>query len=176
MNIIKRKNKLISKLKNKEYRDAFLAELITTGIPFQIRALREQRNLTQKQLGDQADMAQESISRLEDPNYGKLNLKTLKRLASVFDVGLVVRFVPFSELVSWEINLSSESLGALSFEQESYFQARSSQEDNFIISQENPIASADRVTLQIVPEIPSIPRVIADKLSEATNREHAIAP
>ncbi len=83
MNILNRKEKLISKLKNKEYRDAYIAELITTGIPFQIKALREQRNLTQKQLGDQIKMAQESISRLEDPNYGKLNLKTLKRLSSV---------------------------------------------------------------------------------------------
>ena len=173
MNISKRKNKLISKLKNKEYRDAFLAELINTGIPFQIKALREQRNLTQKQLGDQTDMAQESISRLEDPNYGELNLKTLKRLASAFDVGLVVRYVPFSELVSWDINLSPESLGVLSFEQESYFQdiatnqARSSREDNVIISHENQIDSANEVMLQTIRE---------DMASATTNRQQATAP
>jgi len=183
MNIFKRKNKLISKLKNKEYRDAFLAELITTGIPFQIRALREQRNLTQKQLGGQADMAQESISRLEDPNYGTLNLKTLKRLASVFDVGLVVRFVPFSELVSWEINLSPESLGVLSFEQESYFQdmatnqARFTQEDNVIIDPENLIDSAYRAMSQIIPAGLSTAHTIkVDKLSGATDRQQTTAP
>ena len=124
MNISKRKEKLISKLKNKEYREAFLAELITTGIPFQIKALREQRNLIQKELGDRSGMAQESISRLEDPNYGKLNLNTLKRLASAFDIGLMVRFVAFSELVDWEINLSPESLEIMSFDEESYFQAQ----------------------------------------------------
>ena len=183
MNIINRKEKLVSKLKNKEYRDAFLAELITTGIPFQIRALREQRNLTQKQLGDQADMAQESISRLEDPNYGKLNLKTLKRLASAFDVGLVVRFVPFSELVSWEINLSSESLGVLSFEQESYFQdmatnqARFTLEDNVIIDSENLIGSADRAMSQIIPvDLSTAHNIKVDKLSGTTDRQRATAP
>lgn len=121
MNIVKRKEKLISKLQNKEYRDAFVAELIATGIPFQIKTLREQRNWKQKELGNQANMAQESISRLEDPNYGKLTIKTLKRLASAFDIGLVVRFVSFSELVNWEINLSPESLEVLSFNEESYF-------------------------------------------------------
>jgi transcriptional regulator with XRE-family HTH domain len=121
MNIIKRKEKLISKLKNKEYRDAFLSELIANGIPFQVKALREQRKWTQKELGDMAEMAQESISRLEDPNYGKLNLNTLKRLASAFDVGLMVRFVPFSDLVEWDINLSNESLEVASFNEEVYF-------------------------------------------------------
>jgi len=123
MNIAKRKEKLISKLKNKEYREAFVAELITTGIPFQIKALREQeqRKWTQKQLGEKAEMAQESVSRLENPNYAKFTLTTLKKLASAFDIGLMVRFVPFSELVEWEVNLSAESLETVSFDQESYF-------------------------------------------------------
>lgn len=121
MNIVKRKEKLINKLKDKEYRDAFVSALITNGIPFQIKVLREQRIWTQKELGELADMAQESISRLEDPNYGKLNLNTLKRLAAAFDVGLMVRFVPFSDLVAWDINLSNESLKVASFTEEVYF-------------------------------------------------------
>lgn len=121
MNISKRKEKLISKLKNKEYRDAFVSELITTGIAFQIKALRKQRKWKQTKLGEWATMAQETISRFENPNYGNLNLETLKRLASAFDIGLMVRFVPFSELVNWEINLSPESLEVVSFNEESYF-------------------------------------------------------
>jgi len=125
MNIVNRKEKLISKLKDKEYRDAFVSALITTGIPFQIKALREQRTWAQKELGKLADMAQESISRLEDPNYGTLNLNTLKRLAAAFDVGLMVRFVPFSDLVEWDINLSNESLEVTSFNEEVYFKEQS---------------------------------------------------
>ena len=47
-----------------------------------------------------------SISRLEDPNYGRYSLKTLKRLARAFDVGLLVRFVSFGELGEWTVNLT----------------------------------------------------------------------
>lgn len=113
----KRKENLLDDLKNKEYRDAFVSELIDTGIPFQIHALREQRGWTQKELGQHVEMAQERISLLEDPNYGKLSLSTLKRLASAFDIGLIVRFVPFSELVDLELHLTPDSLKASSFEE-----------------------------------------------------------
>jgi transcriptional regulator with XRE-family HTH domain len=125
MNIIRRLKKVIEDLKNsKEYRDAFVEEHIDTGVPFQIHALREERKWTQKDLGIHAGMAQETISRLEDPSYGKLTLKTLKRLASAFDVALMVRFVPFSELVEWELHLTPDSLKAQSFEEESYFKEK----------------------------------------------------
>lgn len=115
VNTIERKEKLISQLQEKEYRDAFVSEHIDTGIPFQIRAIRKKRGWTQKQLAYQAGMLQERISVAENPNYARFNLKTLKKIASAFDVALIVRFVPFSELVKWEINLSSEALEATSF-------------------------------------------------------------
>jgi len=124
MNTYKRKQRLLKELRDKEYRDAFVAEHIDTGIPFQIRAIREQGGLSQAELGARAEMAQEAISRLEDPNYGKLTINTLKRLASAFDVGLIIRFVPFSDLVKWELNLSPDSLNAISFERDPYFQER----------------------------------------------------
>lgn len=139
MNIIKRKEKLINKLKDKEYRDAFVSALITNSIPFQIKALREQKTWSQKELGDLANMAQESISRLEDPNYGKLNLNTLKRLAAAFDVGLMVRFVPFSDLVEWDINLSNESLKVASFTEEVYFQEQPAGANNYSVQLRYPI-------------------------------------
>jgi transcriptional regulator with XRE-family HTH domain len=40
-------------------------------------------------------------ARLENPNYGKHTLTTLKKIAAACDVGLVVWFVPFSRLVDW---------------------------------------------------------------------------
>jgi len=103
-------------------------------------------------------------------------------LASAFDVGLVVRFVLFSELVSWEINLSPESLEVLSFEQESYFQdmatnqASFAREDNDIIDPENLIGSADRKMSQIFQEDLSTALTIkVDKLSGVTNTQQAVA-
>ncbi|MDO9211687.1 MAG: helix-turn-helix transcriptional regulator [Deltaproteobacteria bacterium] len=117
---IKRRDKLIELLKNKEYRDAFVSEHIDTGLPFQIKALREEREWSQEKLGNKAGMHQERISALEDPNYAKFTLKTLKRLASAFDIALMVVFVPFSKLLDWESNLSPESLRAASFEKDNF--------------------------------------------------------
>ena len=131
-----RKDNLINELRDKEYRDAFVSEHIDTGVPFQIKALREQREWSQKELGKKANMHQERISVIEDPSYGKFTIATLKKLASAFDVGLVVRFVPLSDLVEWELNLSSESLKVLSFSEESYFKSRETTENT-------PIALSD---------------------------------
>ena len=121
MNIIKRKEKLIEELRNKEYRDAFVSEHIDTGIPFQIRALREQRGWTQKELATLAGVSQVWISRIENPNYDGFSIKTLLKLSSAFDVGLIVRFSPISELVRWELELSPESLKVVSFDEDPYF-------------------------------------------------------
>jgi transcriptional regulator with XRE-family HTH domain len=124
MNIDKRKKNLIKKLRNKKYREAFVSEHIDTGIPFQIRALRNQRKWKQIDLAKHAEMKQERISLLEDPNYSKFTLATLKKLASAFNVGLIVRFVPISDLVEWELGLTSDSLKAVSFDQDDYFKER----------------------------------------------------
>lgn len=169
MNIVKRKEKLITKLKNKEYRDAFVAALIATGIPFQIETLRKQRKWNQKKLGELADMAQESISRLEDPNYGKLNLNTLKRLAAAFDIGLMVRFVPFSELVNWEINLSLESLEVSSFCSESYFKEQPERVDSSSIQSGYCIGGYPQNVLPFVP--PTLP---TGTLGDAVNIKNPI--
>jgi transcriptional regulator with XRE-family HTH domain len=122
---IERREKLIAQLKDKRYRDAFVAEHIATGIPFQIRALRKQKEWKQRELADHAGMLQERISVAENPNYAKFNIQTLKKIASAFDVALIVRFVPFSELLRWELNISSETLAPASFDEDQYFKPRS---------------------------------------------------
>lgn len=143
MNTIKRKDKVIKELKNKEYRDAFVSEHIDTGIPFQIRALREQRGLTQKELAERAGMKQERISAIENPNYkNAFTLSTLKRLASAFDIALIVRFAPISQLVDWELKLSPESLQVVSFNEDPYFR-----EMEEAVKQECNIASSQPESL-----------------------------
>jgi transcriptional regulator with XRE-family HTH domain len=109
-----KRESLIQALRDKEYRDLFVAELIDTGVPFQIRAMRESRGWTQAQLAEAAEMAQPRIAVLEDPNYGRL-VNTLKRIASAFDVALIVRFVPYSMLVDLELQLSPDTLNPPSF-------------------------------------------------------------
>lgn len=111
------KQKLIEKLKNSEYRHAFSSAQSRRTISAQIKALRnsEGRNWTQKNLGDRAGMKQNAIARLENPSYGDYSIRTLQRLAEAFDVGLVVRFAPFSELVNTNQTANSARFTPASF-------------------------------------------------------------
>jgi transcriptional regulator with XRE-family HTH domain len=121
VSIVKQKNELISLLQDKEYRDAFVVASINIGVPAQIRTLRKQRQWSQEKLAEEAMMQQEGISRIEDPDRGSVNLKTLLKLAAAFNVGLIVRFVPFSEMINWKLNLSLDAMEVKSFDQEIYF-------------------------------------------------------
>lgn len=74
---------------------------LTEGIAFQIKATRDAQHLTQAQLAELAGMSQNNLSRLEDPDYGKHTLSSLKRIAEALDVALAVRFVPYSQYIDW---------------------------------------------------------------------------
>ena len=64
-------------------------------------------------------MAQERISILEDPNSEtKPTLNTLLRLADAFDVGLDVRFIPFSLVIDRSTRTQFEALQVDSFDDE----------------------------------------------------------
>lgn len=112
------KKTLLIKLQNKKYRDAYVSAHVRNGIPYQIRALRDQRKWSQGELEKRSGKPQNVISRLEDPNYGKMSIPTLLDLAAAFDVALLVKFVPFSQLLSEVKDLSPEALSAQSFGEE----------------------------------------------------------
>ncbi len=104
--------------KSKKYREAFAFSLFKRMVPFQIRALRKQRDWSQAQLAESANLTQGVISRAEDPDYGKLTINTISRIAAGFDVAFIVKFVPFSELDKWFLDLSEKSVEVPSFEEE----------------------------------------------------------
>jgi transcriptional regulator with XRE-family HTH domain len=114
------KEKLIKKLSNKNYRDAYVEESVKTSMPFQIKALREQRDWSQAILGKQTSMKQNAISRIESAEYGALGINTLLRLASAFDCALLVKFVPFSRLLSEFEDVSSKALEVSAFGEDSF--------------------------------------------------------
>src|SRR5688572_2159263 len=82
-------------------RQRFVESHLTKTVAHQIRSMREMSKLTQEELADKIGTTQNGVYRLESPDYGRFTLTTLKRVAAAFDVALVVRFVPFSELVDW---------------------------------------------------------------------------
>lgn len=103
-------------MKSKVRRDAYVSAHISNTVASQILMLREAKGWTQKQLAEKCGMRQSRISTLEDPNYENFEAATLRRLASAFDVGLTIRFIPFNELIDWVTTISPEKLAPPSFE------------------------------------------------------------
>ncbi|MBN1176653.1 MAG: helix-turn-helix transcriptional regulator [Dehalococcoidales bacterium] len=126
MNTIEREQ-IWESLQDPEFRNQFIDEHIDVGIAFQIRSLRNRQQLKQSDLAQQMDVKQPLISAWENPNYGKYTLGTLKELAKAFDVGLLVRFVPFSKLVDWTVNLTNDAIAPPNFREEQYYAHLSSQ-------------------------------------------------
>lgn len=120
MNTALVKRDVLSSLKaDSEYRHAWNLENVYTGVCFQIRALREQREWSQATLGKAAKMAQERISILEDPNAEtKPTLGTLLRIADAYDVGLDVRFVPYKTIIDRSTKTNMKDLEVPSFDKE----------------------------------------------------------
>lgn len=88
-------------------------------LAYQIRTLREAHNLTQGQLAKKLKRkSASSVARLEDPTYGRYSLSTLVDLANTFDVGLLVKFVPFSKLLLDNEKTSPKDLQVEPFESE----------------------------------------------------------
>lgn len=99
---------LVEQLSDPEYRKAFVEGHATDTVAFQLRAMRKARGWEQRDVAEKLGnrKLQPMISRYENPDYGKYSISTLLELATAFDVALAVRFVPFSELVEWDLTLS----------------------------------------------------------------------
>jgi transcriptional regulator with XRE-family HTH domain len=112
------KSSLVGELKDPQYRRAFVASQIRIGIPFQIRALRKARGMTQPQLAEAAGMSQPRISEIETPGSRSLNLETLLRIADAFDIALEVRFLAFGEFIERSEKINPDSIAIEPFEDE----------------------------------------------------------
>lgn len=76
--------------------------------------------MTQEELSKLMGTGQPRISAMERP--GELPaVDTLVKLASAFGVGLMVKFIPFSEMLNWENSYSQDSFDATSIEKDTEF-------------------------------------------------------
>ncbi len=114
-----KEKQLFESFQDKDYRDIFVEEHIGVGLAHQIRALRDKNGWTQEELSNRAGKKQPVIAQLENPDYGNYTLKTLKTLASAFDVALQVDFVSFSELIKRASNLTPEIIAPPDYSEES---------------------------------------------------------
>jgi hypothetical protein len=111
------RKKLWGKLRHKEYRNAYVSEHVRRWIAHQIRALREhpERKWKQGELSNRMGKPQSVISRLEDPNYGKMTVQTLLEVAAACDVALIIKFVSFERFVGETADLTQSAMQVDSF-------------------------------------------------------------
>jgi len=115
-------SKLRDQLSDPQYRKAFVASQINFGIPFQLRALLKSRGKTQEWLARECGHgSRRRISGLMTPGRTRPNIETLRRLAEIFDCGLEVRFVPFSELARQSLDFDPEAFEVAAFDEDSGF-------------------------------------------------------
>jgi transcriptional regulator with XRE-family HTH domain len=89
----------LRKFLSKSYRDGYLESTVRIGIAYQIQALRAKFELSQSEFAEATGKKQSTISRLENPNYGKVSVQTLLEIAQAMDVALLVRFVDYPEFL-----------------------------------------------------------------------------
>ena len=142
------KRQLFDSIKDPIYRATFVDERVKSSIALLIRALRDQRNeMTQKQLGDALGMAQTWVSKLENPEYGKMTVATLLRLAAALGTDLEVKFRPFSA-----------TLHTLPTQGPEYFRVPSFEEEKSDIESE---LESEEAAVAAVPMEPSRPKLLA---------------
>jgi transcriptional regulator with XRE-family HTH domain len=105
-----RSNLIHRLIENVDSRTSYIKAKLGVLVPSQIRSLRLQSEMPrQSDLAKAAGLHQSRISMFETPGAANMTIETLARLAAAFKVGLLVKFVPFSEMLAWENHFSQDS-------------------------------------------------------------------
>ena len=165
-------------LQDKEYREEYSSD-VGTGLAFQIRLLRERNGWTQERLAQLTNKRQETISQWENPNYGSYTLNSLKSLAVAFDIALLVKFAPFSELVEWNASLTPERLAPPSFTEENatrQMTSRLSPEWAEAVLATEPFDGFGTATPSLLARLASIPfEGTAERMPDMPRKERSYA-
>lgn len=91
---------------SQQSRASYIKAKVGVLVPAQIRGLRvssiNPSMPFQKDLAREAEVHQSRISMFETPGMANMTLETLSKVAAALRVGLIVKFVPFSEMLRWD--------------------------------------------------------------------------
>lgn len=115
------RSQTISRLQeNRDTRESYILAKLRTLVPAQIRALRLKSDMPrQADLARAASKQQSQISDYETPGAANVTQETLARLAATFKVGVIVKFVPFSEMLEWENSFSQDAFNVVRLDRKS---------------------------------------------------------
>jgi transcriptional regulator with XRE-family HTH domain len=111
-------------LRDEGDRYVYADTVVNALVSAQIKALRENRQLSQQELADQIGTKQSGISRLEKADYSTWKIETLRRLARAFSVRLRIGFEEFGSLPSDIRGFTKERLCPRSFADDPVFNPR----------------------------------------------------
>ena len=171
-----KEKQLFESFQDKDYRDIFVEEHIGVGLAHQIRALRDKYGWTQEELSNRAGKKQPVIAQLENPDYGSYTIKTLKTLASAFDVALQVNFVSFRDLIKRAANLTPDIIAPKGYEEERQlsFATRDSS-FSWVLSDDGPkVSHAIRSELDMEDPLDAVHMKYAGGTIVAGNEEELI--
>ena len=86
------KSHLEKKFLDKDYEKQFYRELEKTRIALEITYHREKAGLTQNELADSIGTSQSTIARLEDPDYNRYSIQSLRKIGEVLNLELIVTY------------------------------------------------------------------------------------
>lgn len=119
---VNERSELISKLQgSRDSRASYIRGKINVLVPAQLRALRLRKGWKQERFAQEAGMRQSRVSAMEKPGAVNFNIDTLVRSAATYGVGLVVQFVPFSEMLAWENGFSQDAFNPVAISDDSAF-------------------------------------------------------
>ena len=100
----------LNELRDDDFRNEFVVDHVRVRLALLIRSLREHRGWSQAELGRRMRKPQSVISRLEDPNYGRLSLQTLFDVAAAFSLPIYIDMPEWNEWFRLMDAMSNNSL------------------------------------------------------------------
>jgi len=85
---------------NKDDRHNYMIKKLRMDIAYQVRLLRLQRELSQDRLAEMIHTEQPVVSKIENWNSPFPSIGILKRIAKALDIGLIVRFDTWDEVIN----------------------------------------------------------------------------
>lgn len=126
-----RSERISKLLRSQAARTAYIKAKLAVLVPAQIKTLRTKSvdppMPYQRDLARESELHQSRISMFETPGAANMTIETIAKIAAALRVGVVIKFVPFSDMVRWESSFSPD-----------IFHVKRLSEDEAFISAEAP--------------------------------------